>query len=325
MAEEILLSARGLTKAYTLGKSSLPWVRNETFNAVDGVDLTIVKGRTLAVVGESGSGKSTLGRLLLRLIEATAGEVDYGGSNLFAMSGRALRAQRRRMQIVFQDPYGSLDPYIPVGKTIEEPLQVYSLGDAAARRARVSELLTQVGLDAESAARYPHEFSGGQRQRISIARALALSPEFIVCDEPVSALDVSVQAQIINLLLDLQDNLGLTYLFISHDLGVVRQMADEVAVMYRGRIVEIGAKQRIYSAPAHPYTQALLAAMPSYDFATAPKPVAIRGEIGGPDDSKGGCSFCARCPLAGAVCGEVAPKLTDIDSDHAVACHAVAT
>jgi oligopeptide/dipeptide ABC transporter ATP-binding protein len=240
------------------------------------------------------------------------------------MKARQLRAQRRKMQIVFQDPYGSLDPYIPVGRTIEEPLQVYGFGDGRARRARVAELLTQVGLDPENASRYPHEFSGGQRQRISIARALALNPEFIVCDEPVSALDVSVQAQIINLLLDLQDSLGLTYLFISHDLGVVRQMANEVAVMYRGRIVEIGAKQRIYAAPAHPYTQALLAAMPSYDFAAGPKPLAISGEIGGPDDGKRGCSFRARCPLARDICGEIAPALAPVEPEHAAACHVVA-
>jgi oligopeptide/dipeptide ABC transporter ATP-binding protein len=226
------------------------------------------------------------------------------------------------MQIVFQDPYGSLDPYVRVGKTIEEPLDIYDMGNAATRRQRVGELLTQVGLSADDAARYPHEFSGGQRQRISIARAIALNPEFIVCDEPVSALDVSVQAQIINLLLDLQDNLGLTYLFISHDLGVVRHVASEVAVMYRGRIVEFGAKQQIYASPAHPYTQALLAAMPSYDFA-APRSAPISGEIGAPTDGKTGCNFRSRCPLAHDVCARVAPDLVAMAPEHQVACHAV--
>ena len=324
MAEDVLLQTRGLTKSFPLSRSSLPWIKPVSFRAVDKVDLTIGKGRTVALVGESGSGKSTLGRLILRLVDATSGGVDYRGVDLLALSQADLRAHRRKMQIVFQDPYGSLDPYMSVGKTIEEPLSIFAAGDVVSRRARVNDLLSQVGLRPDDASRYPHEFSGGQRQRISIARAIALEPEFIVCDEPVSALDVSVQAQIINLLLDLQDNLGLTYLFISHDLGVVRHVARDVAVMYRGRIVEFASKQRIYSAAAHPYTQALLASMPSYDFAKSDTTTPVAGEIGGPVQGGTGCNFRNRCPLARKICGEAAPELSAVASDHLVACHAVA-
>jgi oligopeptide transport system ATP-binding protein len=323
MTDTTFIKADQLTKTFALTRSPFPWVKNETFPAVDHVDLLIRKGKTVALVGESGSGKSTLGRLLLRLIEATSGKVTFGDVDLFSLTSSQLRAQRQKMQIVFQDPYGSLDPYILVGRTIEEPLRIYGIGSAAARHERVNDLLAKVGLAPEHATRYPHEFSGGQRQRISIARALALSPEFIVCDEPVSALDVSVQAQIINLLRDLQDTLGLTYLFISHDLGVVRLIASEVAVMYRGRIVEFGEKRQLYSAPAHPYTRALLASMPSYDFANGAKAAPIGGEIGGPAAVGTGCSFRERCPLAMKICEQVQPDLVEIAPGRQAACHAV--
>jgi oligopeptide/dipeptide ABC transporter ATP-binding protein len=324
MNDTTLVKAERLTKVFALTKSPFPWLKNETFPAVDRVDLLIRKGATVALVGESGSGKSTLGRLLLRLISATAGKVTFDGADLFALTPSQLRTQRRKMQIVFQDPYGSLDPYLMVGKTIEEPLRIYDIGSATMRRERVYELLAKVGLAPDHASRYPHEFSGGQRQRISIARAIALSPEFIVCDEPVSALDVSVQAQIINLLRDLQDTLELTYLFVSHDLGVVRLIASEVAVMYRGRIVEFGEKKRLYSTPAHPYTKALLASMPAYNLAADNKLQPISGEIGGPSVTDTGCSFRARCPWATKICEQMQPDLIEIAPGHQVACHVVA-
>lgn len=258
---DILLDVRGLRKDFPVSRGSFGAVTGQV-RAVDDVDFQIRRGETLGLVGESGSGKTTLGRTLLRLIEPTAGEAYFNGEDIFQMDRTALRRLRRRAQIVFQDPYGSLNPRLTVGAALREVLQVHKLARGAAADRRVSELLELVGLSPNHARRYPHEFSGGQRQRIGIARALSVEPEFIICDEPVSALDVSVQAQILNLLRDLQARLGLAYLFIAHDLGVVEHVSDRIAVMYQGRIVEIGTTRDIIHTPQHPYTRALLSAVP---------------------------------------------------------------
>ena len=272
--------------------------------AVDGVDLTLQRGRTLGLVGESGSGKTTVGRTILRLIPAEAGKVVFDGQDVFAMGGRELRALRRRMQIIFQDPAGSLNPRMTVNNIVGEPLKVHDIVPRRQRRRRVGELLERVGLSSAHARRYPHEFSGGQRQRIGIARALASGPDFIVCDEPVSALDVSIQAQILNLLQDLQDELGLSYLFIAHNLAVVEHFADEVAVMYLGRIVETAPKQVILRQQeqpdrlCHPYTRSLLSAVPRIEPEGRSERIRLSGEIPSPIDPPSGCAFHPRCPLS---------------------------
>jgi oligopeptide transport system ATP-binding protein len=292
--------------------------------AVDGVSFTIERGETLALVGESGCGKSTTGRLLTRLIEPTAGTVRFENTEISELGAEALRAVRRRMQLVFQDAGSSFNPRMTVAALIAEPMHLAG-ASAADCKARVQELLPLVGLAAEHAERYPHEFSGGQRQRIGIARALALRPDFVVCDEPVSALDVSVQAQVINLLTGLQREFELTYLFISHDLRVVRHVADRVAVMYLGRIVEIADKATLYKAPQHPYTKALLSAVPAHRPGAARTRTDVVGEVASARDVPPGCRYHTRCPYAMPVCRSEDPDLFDLGGGHRSACHLIGT
>jgi oligopeptide transport system ATP-binding protein len=299
-----------------------------TIRAVDDVSLTIRRGETLGLVGESGSGKSTVGRSILRLYEPTAGAVHFDGVDLESLGDGELRRMRQRMQMIFQDPQSSLDPRMTVREIVAQPLDIHGLVTRGERRARVEELLTMVGLDPSTADRYPHQFSGGQRQRIGIARALAVEPSFIVCDEPVSALDVSIQAQIVNLLRDLQARLGLTYLFIAHDLGVVRHISDRVAVMYVGKIMEVSPSEPLYERPLHPYTVALLSAVPVADPAVerGRQRIILRGDIPSPAQPPPGCRFHTRCWLYQELdqpeeCAAVAPTLREVLPGRHVACH----
>jgi len=299
-----------------------------TVKAVDDISFEVRRGETLGLVGESGCGKSTTGRAMIRLREPTAGSVKFDGVELTSLKPSELRRLRRRMQIIFQDPYGSLDPRMTVGSIISEPLETHRLAKGEGKRERVSELLKMVGLDPSYVNRYPHEFSGGQRQRIGVARALAVEPEFIVCDEPISALDVSIQAQVLNLLTDLRDRLGLTYLFIAHDLSVVKHISDRVAVMYLGKIVEIGPPEQIYAAPGHPYTRALLSAVPVPDPQSERRRrrVILTGDVPSPANPPSGCRFHTRCWLYEKLgkpenCRTIDPPLREIGPDTKAACH----
>jgi oligopeptide transport system ATP-binding protein len=318
-----LVAVRDLRKHFPLGGGFLgrpqAWVR-----AVDGVSLAVEPGETLGLVGESGSGKSTLGRLMLRLIEPTSGEVAFEGRSLLALGARELRALRRDMQIVFQDPYGSLDPHMRVEQIVGEGLVIHRIGTRAERRRRVAELLELVGLPPEAARRYPHEFSGGQRQRVGIARALAVGPRFVVADEAVSALDVSVQAQILNLLHDLRRRLGLTMLFIAHDLRVIEHLSDRVAVMYLGKIVELAPRDALFGEPLHPYTVSLLSAVPVPDPGVERnrERIVLSGEVPSPIHPPAGCRFHTRCPYVMEHCRTVVPALRPA-AGRLVACHLV--
>ena len=316
-----LVEARGLTKHFPIRGRGLFAREVGAVRAVDGIDFAVGRGETLGLVGESGCGKTTTGRMLVRLIEPTAGAVLFEGVRIEGLGPAAMKPIRREMQIIFQDPYGSLNPRMKVAEIVAEPLEIHGVGGAAERRERVAELLAKVGLAAFQGERFPHEFSGGQRQRIGIARALALRPRLMVCDEPVSALDVSIQAQVINLLQDLQQELKLTYLFISHDLGVVRHIADRVAVMYLGQIVEIAQKRELYRHPQHPYTQALLAAIPVADPTRRRRLQAIRGDVPSPAHPPSGCRFHTRCPHVMEVCRRLEPKLLETAPGHRAACH----
>jgi oligopeptide transport system ATP-binding protein len=315
-----LLEIRNLKKHFPVGEGLFSR-HKEVLKAVDGVSLTVEEGETLGIVGESGCGKSTLGRTILRLIEPTSGEIFFQGKNLLALSPRELRDTRRQMQIIFQDPYASLNPRMRVGDIVGEGLEIHKLARGKAKRERVMELLHQVGLREDHYGRYPHEFSGGQRQRIGIARALAVNPRFIVADEPVSSLDVSIQAQIINLLQELQEKMHLTYFFISHDLRVVEHISHRVAIMYLGKIVEIAKSDTIYQDAKHPYTRALLSAVPLPDTSRKKERTVLQGDVPSPVHPPSGCSFHPRCPYREALCDKSEPPLDFDEHQHGVACH----
>ncbi len=316
-----LVKIKNLKKYFSVTKGTFRKT-TQTVRAVDGVTFDIFKGETLGLVGESGCGKSTLGRCVLRLYEPTSGEISFDGQDITQMKSEDLRALRRRMQIIFQDPYASLNPRMTVGNIIGEALVIHNLfTDKATRQKRVAELLSIVGLRPEALFRYPHEFSGGQRQRIGIARALAVDPQFIVCDEPVSALDVSIQAQIVNLLQDLQAELGLTYLFIAHDLMIVKHISTRVAVMYLGNLAEVAPASELYVDPKHPYTKALLSAVPVADPTRKKTRIILKGEIPSPINPPSGCKFHPRCPEVMKICSEVIPPLIQISEKRQVACH----
>ncbi len=309
---DVLLAVRGLEKQFA--------TKSGTVKAVDDVSFEVRRGEILGIVGESGSGKTTAGRAILRLVEPTSGEAIFDGVDLFKLSEKELRAYRRRLQIIFQDPYSSLNPRMRVGDIIGEAIDTHALAKGQARKARIEELLVRVGLSAEHARRYPNEFSGGQRQRIGIARALAVEPELIIADEPVSALDVSVQAQVLNLIQQLQRDLGLTMVFISHDLTVVEYLCDQIVVLYLGRVMEKGPAQSLYAAPRHPYTRALLATAPVPDPTARRERVILHGDIPSPLNPPSGCVFRTRCPHAIDACAQTVPASEEVGPGHSVAC-----
>jgi len=309
-----LVEVRNLVKHFPIENS------DDVVKAVDGVSFDIFSGETLGLVGESGCGKSTVGKCLLRLYEPSSGEVLFEGQNLVGLPNKQMQLLRREMQIIFQDPYASLNPRLSILSTVSEPLKIHGIGGKTEQRARTAELLSKVGLDPNYMNRYPHEFSGGQRQRIGIARALALNPKLIICDEPVSALDVSVQAQVVNLLQDLQAEFGLTYLFISHGLAVVEHISQRVAVMYLGKIVEIAEGRELYDNPLHPYTKALLSAIPVPNPKQKRERIVLKGDVPTPINPPSGCRFRTRCPFAIERCAEVVPELREIKEGHFAAC-----
>jgi oligopeptide transport system ATP-binding protein len=329
---DVILSIKGLKMYFPITQGIIFQRHVGDIKAVDGLNFDIKRGETLGLVGESGCGKSTTGRAILQLHRPTAGSVEFENTELTGLRGESLRKMRRNMQMIFQDPYASLNPRMTVGSIIGEPLEVHNILSGKARRERVKELLDIVGLNPYFINRYPHEFSGGQRQRIGVARALAVQPDFIVCDEPISALDVSIQAQVINLLEELQEQFGLTYLFIAHDLAVVRHISDRIAVMYLGKIVELTDRTTLYRVPMHPYTQALLSAVPIPDpileDEREKKRVILEGDVPSPANPPEGCNFCTRCPAKeramkekGVDCDTVEPEFLEVEEGHWVACH----
>ncbi len=321
--KQVLLQVENLYKHFPIKKGIIFSKQTGSVHAVDGISFNIYNGETLGLVGESGCGKSTTGRTILQLYRPTSGSVIFDGEDLAKLKGENLRRKRRDLQMIFQDPYASLNPRMTVGQIIGEPMEIHGTYKGAAQSKRVQELLQLVGLNGAFANRYPHEFSGGQRQRIGVARALALEPKLIVCDEPISALDVSIQAQVVNLLEDLQSTLGLTYLFIAHDLSMVRHISDRVAVMYLGIIVELADRNELYSNPRHPYTQALLSAVPFPDpfVEEKRKRIILEGDVPSPVNPPSGCRFRTRCQYAKEICAEEKPAFREIAKDHFVACH----
>ncbi|MFA6807679.1 MAG: dipeptide ABC transporter ATP-binding protein [Eubacteriales bacterium] len=320
MDKEIILEVKNLTKYFPIKKSAFS--KNKEFlRAVYDLSFSVCKGDTFAIVGESGCGKTTTRKLLLKLLEADKGEVIYKGQDIFKLDDNSMRKLRTKLQVVFQDPYASLDPKWRIGKIIGEPLAIHGVGTSNRRRKRVEELMALVGLRPEYYDRYPHEFSGGQRQRIGIARALALNPEIIIADEPVSALDVSIQAQVLNMFKKLQQQLELTYIFISHDLSVVKHISDRVAVMYLGQIVEIAETSLLFDNPLHPYTKALLSSIPVPDPSKKEELKLLEGEVPSPVNPPPGCCFHTRCVMAGGICKTEEPKLVEIEKGHQVRCH----
>ena len=318
---EILLEAVDVAKYFPITRGIIFQRQIGSVKAVDGVSFTIERGKTLGLVGESGCGKSTLGRVILRLYEATSGSIFFEGRDITNLDRKSLRELRRDMQIVFQDPQASLNPRLPVGAAIAEPLEIFRVAKGRAKKERVAELMEIVGLNPDSMNRYPHEFSGGQKQRIGVARALALNPKLIVCDEPVSALDVSIQAQVVNLFQDLQAQFGLTYLFIAHDLSVVKHISDDVAVMYLGKIVEYAPSVELYESPKHPYTEALMSAVPVPDPDRKKVRVLVEGDPPSPADPPKGCRFHTRCKYAMEECRSVEPPRVHFSEDHWAECH----
>ncbi len=324
--DNVLVRVEHLKKYFPITRGIVFQRQIGAIKAVDDISFDIRRGETLGLVGESGCGKSTTGRTILQLYRPTAGSVSFEGQDLARMKGEQLRRMRRKMQMIFQDPYASLNPRMTVGNIVGEPLEVHGVAKGKERHDRVQELLQLVGLNPYFINRYPHEFSGGQRQRIGVARALALNPSFIVCDEPISALDVSIQAQVVNLLEDLQEEFSLTYLFIAHDLSMVRHISDRVAVMYLGKIVELTSRDELYANPLHPYTQALLSAVPIPDpvVEETRRRIILEGDVPSPANPPVGCNFCTRCPRVLEVCHEEEPEFKEIGPDHWVACHLLA-
>ena len=322
-ARKAILKVERLVKHFPITKGIVMQSQVGAVKAVDDVSFHINEGETLAVVGESGCGKSTTGRLIMRLIEPTSGSVEFDGTDITTLKGREMRMIRRQIQIIFQDPYASLNPRMTVGDIIAEPLEVHGIARGKEKREKVEALLKVVGLSPWHMVRYPHEFSGGQRQRIGVARALAVNPKLIVCDEPVSALDVSIQAQVVNLLQDLQTQFGLAYMFIAHDLAVVKHIADRVAVMYLGKVVELAPRDALYEKPLHPYTEALMSAVPEPDPALEARVerIILKGDVPSPSNPPKGCNFCTRCPKVMDICRQIDPEYREVEPGRFVACH----